>query len=149
MKTYYFNLTLLACLIMLFIFNKRNNISFLTPNMLCCNKFENVIIYQGPGIEYPQARVILKKHYPLFILQKKNNWIKVIDYQGKEGWIQKHNLSDGKYGIITKELLFKQEQIQLMKHSRVKIINIMKNHCIIEVNQKKFRIKKQDIWTGN
>jgi len=56
----------------------------------------------GPGMQYPKQWVLVKKHIPLEIISEYQDWRKVRDIQGDEGWVHKAMLSGKRTGIVRK-----------------------------------------------
>lgn len=62
-------------------------------------KSERVNMRIGPGREFQVVWLYLKKGLPIEVIQEYENWRKVRDPQGAEGWIL-HSLLSGKRTII-------------------------------------------------
>ncbi len=58
----------------------------------------------GPGINY-QVRWDLDKHYPLKLLQTSGEWLKVQDYQGDTGWVNRQTVTTTKTLIIRSNIV--------------------------------------------
>jgi SH3-like domain-containing protein len=60
----------------------------------------------GPNIRYPIIFVYLQKYEPFQVIGEFENWKKVRDYDGEEGWLFKSALSNKKYAVIdTKSII--------------------------------------------
>ena len=62
-------------------------------------KSERVNMWIGPGKQFKVAWLYLKKGLPIEIIQEYDNWRKVRDPEGSEGWIL-HSLLSGKRTAI-------------------------------------------------
>lgn len=62
-------------------------------------KSQNVNMRVGPGKEFQVAWKFVKKGLPIEIIQEYENWRKVRDPEGSEGWIL-HSLLSGKRTVI-------------------------------------------------
>ncbi|MBL4902730.1 MAG: SH3 domain-containing protein [Desulfocapsa sp.] len=49
-------------------------------------KKDNVNVRTGPGTEFPVAMELFKG-YPLKVLEKKGDWLKINDFENDKGWI--------------------------------------------------------------
>ena len=72
-------------------------------------KYSEPNVRNGPGLNHLVIYKILKKGYPLKIISNFENWSKVSDVNGIEGWISNSQLTEKKYVIITSknEFLYK------------------------------------------
>ncbi|MBP0440547.1 SH3 domain-containing protein [Tianweitania sediminis] len=55
----------------------------------------------GPGLNYPVDWMYLKAGMPMEIIQEFDNWRRVRDADGAEGWINQSLLSGRRTGIVT------------------------------------------------
>ena len=62
---------------------------------------DKVNVRSGPDISYPIEWVLERKGMPVEIVQEKNNWRKVRDIQGTEGWVNQALLSSRRSVIVT------------------------------------------------
>ncbi|QPC86534.1 hypothetical protein GA830_07155 [Mesorhizobium sp. NBSH29] len=68
----------------------------------------------GPGINYAVDWMYLKSGLPMEILQEYDNWRRVRDSDGAEGWINQQLLSGRRTAIIAPWQRGKQSQISLL-----------------------------------
>jgi SH3-like domain-containing protein len=68
----------------------------------------------GPGVNYPVDWMYLKPGLPMEILQEFDNWRKVRDPDGAEGWINQSLLSGKRTGIAAPWQKGKDAQIKLL-----------------------------------
>lgn len=57
----------------------------------------------GPGFRFPVEWVYTRRHMPLEIVDEYENWRKVRDWQGTEGWMHKSMLTGRRTAILTGE----------------------------------------------
>ena len=62
---------------------------------------DKVNVRSGPDVSYPIEWVLERKGMPVEIVQEKNNWRKVRDIQGTEGWVNQALLSSRRSIIVT------------------------------------------------
>jgi len=77
---------------------------FLTSTALCLAnhvsvKGENVNVRTGPSKKKP-VYMELAKGYPLVIVGRKGDWVKVRDYEGDNGWVHSSLVEKGKTLIV-------------------------------------------------
>ncbi len=96
---------------------------------------------------------ILKKGYPLKILEEFEGWYKITDYKKREGWVSKTQLVKTLYVIIVKkDKIYKfpntqSKQLALVKEDYIlEILKCKKDWCKIEDNQVTGWIKKKSLW---
>jgi SH3-like domain-containing protein len=68
----------------------------------------------GPGVNYPVDWLYLKPGLPVEITQEFENWRRVRDSDGSEGWINQSLLSGKRTGIAAPWQRGKDTQIQLL-----------------------------------
>ena len=62
-------------------------------------KKDNVNVRSGPGTEFPVAMELFQG-YPLKVLDKKGDWLKIIDFENDKGWIFSTLVVPGKTVIV-------------------------------------------------
>ena len=60
----------------------------------------------GPGVRYPVEWVFVRKDIPLEITAEFENWRKVRDWQGSEGWVHRSMLYSRRSLVVTGEKRF-------------------------------------------
>ena len=71
-------------------------------------KNNKVNVRYGPGFDYPVKYVYKKKNLPVKVIDKKENFRKIIDFKKNSGWIHSSQLKKGKSFILLKDqVLFK------------------------------------------
>ena len=69
----------------------------------------------GPGVNYAVGWMYMKPGLPMEIIQEYDNWRRVRDSDGVEGWINQSLLSGRRTGIVAPWQKGKQTQISLME----------------------------------
>ncbi len=64
-------------------------------------KSAQVNLRSGPGVRYPVIWVYLSKALPVEIIGEYDNWRKIRDWEGSEGWVHKSLLSGKRMVRIT------------------------------------------------
>ncbi|MEA3466783.1 MAG: SH3 domain-containing protein, partial [Thermodesulfobacteriota bacterium] len=62
-------------------------------------KKDNVNVRSGPGTEFP-VTMELFKGYPLKVLEKKGDWLKIKDFENDSGWIYSSLVNPGSTVIV-------------------------------------------------
>ena len=60
-------------------------------------KNSKVNVRMGPGLDYPVKFIYKKKYLPVKIIDKKENFRKVIDHKKNSGWIHISQLKKNKF----------------------------------------------------
>ena len=66
-------------------------------------KNNKVNVRFGPSFEYPIKYIYLKKYLPIKIIDKKENFRRIIDHKQNSGWIHTSQLSKSSSVILTKK----------------------------------------------
>jgi len=61
---------------------------------------EQVNVRTGPGERYPVQWVLRRKGMPVEIIAEYENWRKIRDWTGTEGWVHQALLSGRRYAVI-------------------------------------------------
>ena len=105
-------------------------------------KYNEVNVRYGPGRDYPIKYIYEKKNLPVKIIDKKENFRKIIDFKKNSGWIHSSQLKKGKSFILLKDqVLFKNPS----KYSKP-ILKINKGRLLIVKKCKKkwCKVKTED-----
>ena len=117
------------------IFAKENSYYLILKN-------NEVNVRYGPGFDYPIKYVYKKKNLPIKIIDKKENFRRIIDFKKNSGWIHVSQLKKGKSLILLKD------QILFSKPTRYSkpIIKIAKGRLLLVKKCKKkwCKIKTED-----
>ncbi len=121
-------------------------------------KSKRVNMRVGPGREYQVSWMYLKQGLPMEIIQEYDNWRRVRDPQGNEGWIL-HSLLSGKRTAIvtpgekgTRILMHTQASSKAAVTAEIeaqvvgKIAECQENWCRIEVSGYEGFVEKNTLW---
>jgi SH3-like domain-containing protein len=91
----------------------------------------------GPGINYPVDWLYLKPGLPMEILQEYDNWRKVRDSDGAEGWINQSLLSGKRMGIAAPWQKGKDAAIKLLDQPEpdARTVAVLEPGVIGKINQ--------------
>ena len=90
-------------------------------------KNNKVNVRYGPGFDYPIKYIYKKKYLPIMIIDKKENFRRIIDFKKNSGWIHASQLRKGKSFItLQNKILFSKPT----KYSKP-IIKIAKGRLLI------------------
>ena len=105
-------------------------------------KNNEVNVRYGPGFDYPIKYVYKKKNLPINVIDKKENFRRIIDFKKNNGWIHVSQLKKGKSLILLKD------QILFSKPTRYSkpIIKIVKGRLLLVKKCKKkwCKVKTED-----
>jgi SH3-like domain-containing protein len=80
------------------------NLAFCDYDINCAECFSaksgKVNFRAGPGEQYPIKGVIVCINYPVKVIDKFQDWRKVIDFKGSMGWVNFKMLKRSNHGII-------------------------------------------------
>ena len=118
-------------------------------------KNNKVNVRYGPSFEYPIKYIYKKIQLPVKIIDKKENFRRIIDHKKNSGWIHISQLRKSKSLITTSQkILFKKptrysEPLAKLDSGRLLLIKkCEKNWCNINTNKFSGWIDKKNIW-GN
>ena len=136
-------------------------IAFSFANLLSANensyyltlKYNKVNVRYGPGRDYPIKYVYKKKNLPLKVIDKKDNFRKIIDFKKNSGWIHTSQLKKNKSFILLEDqILF----LKPTKHSKPLFIiakgrllivkKCKKNWCRVKTENFLGWVKTNEIW---
>ena len=108
-------------------------------------KNNKVNVRYGPGFDYPIKYIYIKKNLPLKIIDKKENFRRIIDLKKNSGWIHISQLKKNKSFILLEDkILFSKPT----KYSKP-IIKIAKGRLLVVKKCKKIWCKvKTDNYLG-
>ena len=128
-------LLLLTFIFLTDIFAKENSYYLILKN-------NEVNVRYGPGFDYPINYVYKKKNLPIKVIDKKENFRRIIDFKKNSGWIHISQLKKGKSLILLEDqILFSSPT----KYSKP-IIKIAKGRLLLVKKCKKkwCRVKTQN-----
>ena len=105
-------------------------------------KNNKVNVRYGPGFDYPIKFIYKKKNLPIRVIDKKENFRRIIDFKNNSGWIHTSQLKKGEAFILLEDqILFKKPT----KYSKP-ILNIAKGRLLVVKKCKKIwcRVKTEN-----
>jgi SH3-like domain-containing protein len=108
----------------------------------------------GPGSNYPVEWVYLKAGLPVEIIAEFDNWRKIRDREGAEGWVHQSMLCSKRHGIIQggETLIYSGEDLNSSPLARVEpgvVVNILKcrgDWCQIRILDLKGWVLRAVLW---
>ena len=93
--------------IILITFSFMNILSAEENNYYLILKNNKVNVRYGPGFDYPIKFVYKKKNLPIRVIDKKENFRRIIDFKNNSGWIHTSQLKKGKaFILLENQILF-------------------------------------------
>ena len=118
-------------------------------------KNDKVNVRYGPSFDYPIKYIYKKAKLPLRVIDKKENFRKIMDHKKNNGWIHISQLKKSNSLITTStKILFKKptkysKPIAKLDKGRLLLLNkCEKNWCKVKTELFSGWIDKKDIW-GN
>lgn len=117
-------------------------------------KSDEVNVRTGPGTRYPISWVYKRDGLPVEIIEESDNWRKVRDFEGSEGWILRSMLS-GRRSVLIKggtQALYKQPDEAAAPMLRAepmvigRLLECMKDWCRLQIDGRKGWMKKSALW---
>ena len=116
-------------------------------------KNSEVNVRYGPGFSYPIKFKYKKRFLPLKVIDKKENFRKIIDHKKNSGWIHWTQLKKSKSFIVTKDkilfskpTLFSKPKAIIQKGRLLIYKNCKKKWCNIKTGNYDGWVKTEDIW---
>ena len=135
-----------VCFSQLVTFANENNYFLMLKN----NK---VNVRYGPSFEYPVKFIYKKTFLPVKVIDKKENFRRVIDHKKNSGWIHISQLKTSSSLVVLEDkILFKKNSkfskpIAKLKKGRLVIVKkCIFNWCNIKTNKYKGWIQKINVW---
>tara|TARA_Y100001970_G_C14233247_1_gene860068 strand:+ start:1057 stop:1500 length:444 start_codon:yes stop_codon:yes gene_type:complete len=116
-------------------------------------KKSKVNVRYGPGFDYEVKYIYRKKNFPLKVIDKKENFRKIIDIKKNSGWIHISQLKKSKSFIVTKDkILFSKptrfsKPIAIIKKGRLIAYKKCKMEwCNVKIDKFRGWIITEEIW---
>ncbi len=127
-------------------FSNENNYFLMLKN-------KKVNVRYGPSFDYPIKYIYKKIRLPLKIIDKKENFRRIVDHKKNSGWIHVSQLKKSKSFVTTSsKILFKNptkysKPIAKLDKGRLLLVkNCKKNWCNIQTEKFSGWIDKTNIW---
>ena len=129
------------------------NSSFAEQNFFLMLKNNKVNVRYGPSFEYPIKFIYKKKYHPLKVIDKKENFRRIIDHKKNSGWIHVSQLKKSNSLIVTKKKIMFQKSSSFSKPlvwvdvGRLLIIKkCEKNWCKVQTEKYKGWVETTSLW---
>ena len=139
-------------LILLYFFFSINVFAAENNNFLSL-KNKKVNVRYGPGFNYPIKFIYKKKFLPVKIIDKKENFRRIIDFKKNSGWIHISQLKKSNSLIVLKDkIVFKKASkfskpiIKLEKGRLAIIKKCISGWCKIKTNKYEGWIQTKNVW---
>tara|TARA_B100000579_G_scaffold376720_1_gene342345 strand:- start:971 stop:1414 length:444 start_codon:yes stop_codon:yes gene_type:complete len=116
-------------------------------------KKNKVYVRYGPGKNYPIKYIYKKKFLPIKVIDKKDNFRRIIDHKKNSGWIHRIMLTKLKSLITLEEKIvfkkntkFSKPVVKLEKGRLVIIKKCKLNWCKIETENYSGWIETKNVW---
>lgn len=108
----------------------------------------------GPGVRYPVEWVFVYRSMPVEIVAEFENWRKVRDWQGTEGWVHRTMLSGTRTAIVTGGIqpLRRDPDTGAPLIARVeekvvgRLVECTGDWCRIEIGKRRGWIRRDHVW---
>ena len=118
-------------------------------------KNSKVNVRYGPSFEYPIKYIYLKKNLPIKVIDKKENFRRIIDHKHNSGWIHTSQLKKSNSAILKEEkIIFNKptkfsKPVAVAKKGKLILISKCKNNwCKTSINNTTGWILFDNYW-GN
>ena len=116
-------------------------------------KNSKVNVRMGPGLDYPVKFIYKKKNLPVKVIDKKENFRKVIDYKKNSGWIHISQLKKiNSVIVLSNRILFKKptfnsKPIANIESGKLFVLeNCKKDWCEVSSQNYSGWINMNDVW---
>jgi len=117
-------------------------------------KADEVNVRVGPGKQYPVKWTYVVSGAPVLIIAEWDNWRKIRDWEGAEGWVHSALLSAKRTVIVTgeKRTLFRRADAQSPPVVRLRpgiiadVEDCIQGWCRVEVRNYRGWLKSGDFW---
>ena len=116
-------------------------------------KNNKVNVRYGPGFDYPINFVYKKKNFPVKVIDKKENFRRIIDFKKNSGWIHTSQLKKGKSFILLKnQILFSKPTkyskpiLKISKGRLLLVKKCKKNWCKVKTENYLGWVITNNIW---
>jgi SH3-like domain-containing protein len=115
---------------------------------------DEVNLRTGPGVRYPVEWVLQRRYMPVEVLAEFENWRKIRDWQGTEGWVHQSMLSGRRYAIVTGDtrVIRRQPETNSPAVARLEpgvvaqLLECKDQWCRVDINGIKGWLTRADFW---
>tara|TARA_E500000178_G_scaffold198771_1_gene196849 strand:+ start:77 stop:520 length:444 start_codon:yes stop_codon:yes gene_type:complete len=147
---------MLKFFLILIIFFFNSNILAEENDYFLMLKYNKVNVRYGPNKDDQIKFVYKKKYLPLKVIDRKENFRKIIDHKNNNGWIHISQLKSPKSLIVMenktlfkKNSIFSKPIIKLEKGKLVLIKKCKENWCKIKTNKITGWLRTENVWGIN
>ena len=130
-----------------------NNCIAIENNYFLSLKNKKVNVRYGPGFDYPIKYIYKKKFLPVKVIDKKENFRRIIDHKKNSGWIHISQLRKANSLIVLEDkILFKNNSkfskpIIILKKGRLVLIKkCISNWCNIKTDKYRGWVQTDNVW---
>tara|TARA_B100000989_G_scaffold267823_1_gene222135 strand:+ start:644 stop:1090 length:447 start_codon:yes stop_codon:yes gene_type:complete len=116
-------------------------------------KNDKVNVRYGPSFDYPIKYIYKKLNLPLKVIDKKENFRRIIDNKKNSGWIHISQLKQSRSFItVSSKILFKKptkfsKPLAKIETGRLLIVKkCEKNWCLVETKKFKGWVDEENLW---
>jgi len=117
-------------------------------------KADEVNVRVGPGKQYPLKWTYVVSGVPVLIIAEWDNWRKIRDWEGQEGWVHAALLSAKRTVIVTgeKRTLYRRADVSSPPVVRLRpgiiaeVEDCIEGWCRVEVRNYRGWLKRGDFW---
>ena len=139
--------------IILITFSFMNILSAEENNYYLILKNNKVNVRYGPGFDYPIKFIYKKKNLPIRVIDKKENFRRIIDFKNNSGWIHASQLKKGEAFILLEDqILFKRPTkyskpiLKIAKGRLLVVKKCKKTWCRVKTENYTGWIKSEKVW---
>ena len=139
--------------IILITFSFMNILSAEENNYYLILKNNKVNVRYGPGFDYPIKFIYKKKNLPIRVIDKKENFRRIIDFKNNSGWIHTSQLKKGKAFILlenqilfTKPTKYSKPILKISKGRLLLVKKCKKIWCRVKTENYTGWIKSEKVW---
>ena len=130
--------------------------AFSNENYYLMLKNSKVNVRMGPGLDYPVKFIYKKKYLPVKVIDKKENFRKVIDHKKNSGWIHISQLKKiNSVIVLSNRILFKKptfnsKPIANIENGKLFVLaKCKKNWCKVSSQNYSGWINIDNVWGKN
>jgi SH3-like domain-containing protein len=131
-----------------------NKVDASKKNKYLTTRYDEVNVRNGPGLNNLILFKILRKGYPLLVIEKFENWYRVVDFSDNKGWVSKTQLSSESFAIIIngseKIVKFPNHNSKVLAFVKKKFIlkleKCRKKWCKVSSDKIKGWVPKKSLW---
>ena len=127
--------------------------AFSNENYYLMLKNSKVNVRMGPGLDYPVKFIYKKKYLPVKVIDKKENFRKVIDHKKNSGWIHISQLKKvNSIIVLSSRILFKKPTFNSKPIANIEsgklfvLAKCKKNWCKVNSQNYSGWINMDNVW---